>query len=514
DPALACPELDETVIDLFGLADPDAIELEQRAQAADACFKRLRDLGIDPTQYNTETIAADIEALRQALGYQQLNLFGLSYSTRLALHYARTYPASTRALVLDSVVPPDVNQYETHIDGFQRSFTYLASQCTDQLDACDETLAANFQQAVERLNTNPAEVEILHPLTGEPFTFRVTGYDFAAGVFQALYHRATIEITPYLIEQVAAGNNAVLSPLAQSGAEDVLGGEWGLFYAIQCMDEYPFNNAERVVLDRNRIPFLPEWHTQIYGSDQAVCTRLKLPPTQDSFRQPVEVNMPVIILAGSYDPITPPAWAEQVAANLPAAYLYTFPSASHVVYFEDTCAQALVVAFLDDPTRMPADCSKNGDSLQFVASNDILSTRAFYRLNTVLDQPKLLVTLILPFIGLSFFLVQILHSLVSLVQRNQASPAYWLATLIAVTGIAIVVMLILISSDTREIILGFGLPASGIGVGLLLLVQIVLILALMMTQFRRVKQSANIYLSVFTVVSTAFVGWLVWMHLY
>ena len=65
----------------------------------------------DLMAYNTASNAADINDLRLALGYDQVNLWGGSYGTRLALGVMRDYPEGLRSVVLDSVYPPDVDLY-------------------------------------------------------------------------------------------------------------------------------------------------------------------------------------------------------------------------------------------------------------------------------------------------------------------------------------------------------------------------------------------------------------------
>ncbi len=65
--------------------------------------------GTDLAAYNSLENAADIEALRTALGYDQINLYGVSYGTLLALHALRLYPGALRSVILDGVVPPQIN---------------------------------------------------------------------------------------------------------------------------------------------------------------------------------------------------------------------------------------------------------------------------------------------------------------------------------------------------------------------------------------------------------------------
>ena len=64
-------------------------------------------LGPTRSFYTTADTVADIEAIRQAGGYEKLVLYGTSYGTKVAEEYAQEYPSHVEALVLDSVVPPN-----------------------------------------------------------------------------------------------------------------------------------------------------------------------------------------------------------------------------------------------------------------------------------------------------------------------------------------------------------------------------------------------------------------------
>ena len=68
----------------------------------------LDSLPHDPRFFTTSFAVADLEAVREALGYGALNLYGVSYGSRVAQHFAKRYPGSTRSIFLDGVVPPQV----------------------------------------------------------------------------------------------------------------------------------------------------------------------------------------------------------------------------------------------------------------------------------------------------------------------------------------------------------------------------------------------------------------------
>ena len=92
---LRCPDLEESV---------DTYSEEAVRSATKQCLEGLTG---DPRYYSTSVAVRDLEALRIELGYQQLNVYGVSYGTRVALHYLRRYPGSVRTMIIDGILPPE-----------------------------------------------------------------------------------------------------------------------------------------------------------------------------------------------------------------------------------------------------------------------------------------------------------------------------------------------------------------------------------------------------------------------
>src|SRR5579859_8987 len=84
-PALNCPAV--------GNRDPLSAAVESVAALA-ACRDDLVRQGVHLAAYTIPEDAADVDAIRQALGYRQLDLYGVSYGTQVALAVMRDFPAS------------------------------------------------------------------------------------------------------------------------------------------------------------------------------------------------------------------------------------------------------------------------------------------------------------------------------------------------------------------------------------------------------------------------------------
>ncbi len=112
EPTLNCPEVDERGVELMqAMQDAERVRAIY-AESLDKCRTRLMGMGIDLARYGTRDTAADLAELRVAMGIKQWNLAGISYGTRLALTTMHDHPEGIRAVILDSVYPPEVRAYE------------------------------------------------------------------------------------------------------------------------------------------------------------------------------------------------------------------------------------------------------------------------------------------------------------------------------------------------------------------------------------------------------------------
>ncbi|TMH10150.1 MAG: alpha/beta hydrolase, partial [Betaproteobacteria bacterium] len=132
----------------------ELIDVDLAATAAQRCLAELRELrapdDVDVSRYITPEIVADVDAVRAALGYQRINLWGGSYGTRVAQEFARRYPSRVRSMVLDGVAPPAMR---TTLDVWPAREAALA----DVLAACAEN--ADCKRAYPDLNATLEEIK-------------------------------------------------------------------------------------------------------------------------------------------------------------------------------------------------------------------------------------------------------------------------------------------------------------------------------------------------------------------
>lgn len=315
-PTLGCPETAEAMLDR--LREPSA----DVGAAALKCRERLRQQGVDLRGYTTKEITADVVQLRTTLGYPTWNLFGVSYSTRVMMDVAAADPAGVRSVVLDSYLPENVGWY----DDADRNLTDTVAKLG---------LRDPFEAMVTRLNARPARVPTTDPLLGTGFTARLTGDDVATIMAEALHEADVIAVAPALIDALGKGHDELLRPLADAVGDALVSHEFGLYHAVQCQDEIPFNT------------FTTKSRLFTVNSDKAVCDAWKLPRSA-----PVNATTkaPVLVVGGQYDPTTPTRTSEPAAKALPNARFVEFAGTGHAVFLANGCARRHILAFVDTPS--------------------------------------------------------------------------------------------------------------------------------------------------------------------
>ncbi|MBN2305122.1 MAG: alpha/beta fold hydrolase [Anaerolineae bacterium] len=202
EPSLNCSEMDN--------------ESEDELGQVEACRDRLLAEGIDLTAYNSRENAADVEALRQALGYDQVNLYGISYGTRLALTVMRDYPAGLRAVVLDSVYPPNIDtNYTASADTYQLISTMFAD-CAAQ-SACAQAFPNLEQRFYDALDQISADLPLVtDPESGDQYNL------FPEDVINTLYDQlqdtGLIDAIPASLGALASGDYDLYLELAMFGS--------------------------------------------------------------------------------------------------------------------------------------------------------------------------------------------------------------------------------------------------------------------------------------------------------
>jgi pimeloyl-ACP methyl ester carboxylesterase len=374
EPALDCPEFMDLTIETLDRNLSDEEDIRLSLAAVEACRARLAGQGIDLNAYDTLENAADVESLRQALGYDQINLYGVSYGSLLAQQVLRAYPGGLRSVILDAVVPPQVNFNFNAPRTMNRSFEELFAACAQDADcgAGYPNLREVFYQQVDRLNENPVTISLTDIETGRTYQALLDGESFMGGIFQMLYATEIIPFIPRIIYDARAGDYGFFSRILGLFTFDrsVL---YGMYYSVQCAEETGYSPEDY------DLSGLPEQIQQMEDISAEfflqACEIWNVEPAPGEVNEPVRSNVPTLVLSGRFDPITPPAYGEQVAEGLANAQIVVFPNGGHGSALSGECQDQVILDFLANPAA-PADTS----CVEAIAGPDFVTPGALVRL--------------------------------------------------------------------------------------------------------------------------------------
>lgn len=247
DPLLACPEVDAFVAQAVRFVASDPATLGRGEAATRACRDRLASEGHDLAAFDTTENAADIAGLRVAMGIDQWHVYGVSYGTDLALQLLRDHPAGIRSLVLDSLVPPDVNLVEGFWPNAARGYRALFEGCAADAacSAAYPNAESEFVGLVQQLDTTPRRVTVTHPATGQPIEVVIDGYTLANLVVVASLTPGSTAAVPSQVHDLAIGDGseAALALLANRPPPGLTG--HGLTYGVFCREQAAFTPMPR-----------------------------------------------------------------------------------------------------------------------------------------------------------------------------------------------------------------------------------------------------------------------------
>jgi len=349
--------------------DPsDAPDLEQMVDFARRCAQGLEGRA-DPRFYTTTNAVRDLDAVRAALGVEQLNLLGVSYGTRVAQQYAATYPQHTRTVVLDGVAPNSLVVGGEFARTLEDALALQSAQC-HELPACRERfptdMRAQLRTVMTSLEAAPVEVDYRDSRTGELRHDTVTADAVGSLAFMFSYVPQTAALLPLMIDEAAHGRYAPLMSLVQMSGEQMQGQMTrGMQWSVLCAE------------DAGRYEPGAEAADTLIGGEMAEaffapCSVWPSGDAPQGFHQPFASDLPVLLLSGELDPVTPPRYGEQVVANLPNGRHLVLQGQGHNVsatgcmpkllgqFIEDADADALDTGCLDALRYVPPFVHFNG----------------------------------------------------------------------------------------------------------------------------------------------------------
>lgn len=300
-----------------------------RSATIEATEECLEGLPHDPTWFTTSVAVQDLEAVREALAYPQLNLYGVSYGTRVAQHYARRYPDAVRTIVLDGIVPPQLALGPDIAIEAQQALDRIFDRCAESAPCNDRfpDIRETFDRLKSKLASKPVKLRAADPLTGSYESIEFGRNELAAALRLLTYHPNTIAMIPLLIDEAGTGNYRPLVAqfrMNMSELSDAIA--LGMHNAVMCTEDAPYYDDSLVDNDALAASYIGPMQLDALT---AICSVWPAGPIDPDFRLPLDTRAPALLLSGSADPITPPEYADMAAVGLKRAWLFTMPDQGH-----------------------------------------------------------------------------------------------------------------------------------------------------------------------------------------
>ena len=348
---------------------------------AEACIQGAIDRGVDVTGYNTFENARDVKALRLALGFEDWNVWGISYGSVLGQAYMRVDPEGIRAAVIDAIVPLDLGELMRISHWHKANLDRLFSACADQSDCARvyDGLRDRYMAAIQTINDSPVTIEFeateMYP-DGEATLFSTVlgGLPFSL-MYEQEAHPALPAIIDGLTRAVESDDDTFFRALAQAmsmgGGGMGIGISMGMATAVRCQDGYVDTAAAFADQDADLYPTLFSVFNHPAIADEAPrrCRAVGLPPRDMSQYAPVQTDLPVVVANGRWDPVTPAELAEYIMPGFENGELVIFPHAGHGPTRSIPCAGDWLNAWYDNPSApVGRECVDEGEeAAEFVA---------------------------------------------------------------------------------------------------------------------------------------------------
>jgi pimeloyl-ACP methyl ester carboxylesterase len=264
----------------------------------------------DVRMFTTSVAVRDLDGVRRLLGYETINLYGNSYGTRVAQHYARRYPAATRTVILDGVVNPEVVLGPAIAIDAERALERILARC--QADAaCRKAFtdpSADYRALRAQLTAKPVKTMVSDAATGRPIHFDFTARHLSAVLRFASYNDDQAALLPLSLH--LANHESNFTPLASQFRVFAQSLEssfaYGMHNSVACSEDAPLIDPSK--LDREALKATHMGAEQVEQLIEA-CKEWPKGVADADLHAPFKSNAAALLLSGADDPVTPPSYA-------------------------------------------------------------------------------------------------------------------------------------------------------------------------------------------------------------
>jgi pimeloyl-ACP methyl ester carboxylesterase len=333
------------------------------------CRELYARAGTEISAFNTVENALDVGDIRSQLGYEKLDVYGLSYGTLLAQHVMRLNEDIVRSVTLDAVLPVGVNALVDNIATKDRALRRVLETCALDL-RCNQAfpnLYYQLEQAFDNVRNEPLAVRIRGGERNGGFDLKLNEYMIYGFLIANLYETDANSRIPLFIHALAMKDSRVLEQILSpyfaitNISIEVDSFAQGMYLTVVCREMVTLNPTEwATTLGFDVLPIYRELSTKPSSSVVKNCKDWKAGNASTADLEPVSSRIPTLIFTGKFDPVTPPEYARGVASHLEQVQVVEFigghgaliPSANL------SCGNQLFQAFLEHPEeKLDTSCS-------------------------------------------------------------------------------------------------------------------------------------------------------------
>ncbi len=315
---------------------------EQQLEQLNEC---RRQWDAELPHYTTLDGARDLEALREHYGFEQVNLIGGSYGTRMAQVYLRMHPERVRSTILDGVVPSRLRLGSEHGLMLDQALQRLFEACSNEPE-CNATfpdLAEAFAELKAKFpdHEDGPLITVTHPREGTAVELRFTRAMLASALRFLAYSPQSQAMIPYLVHEAATtGDPTRLASQALIVTDQMAEAiAVGLNFAVGCSEDWP------------NWPDMPEQESTLLGNSMRemydlICTDWPRGDVPDDFFEPFDSDVPTLLLSGELDPVTPPEYGAEASAQFSNSLHLIARGRGHIVLTQ-RCISGIATAFVE-----------------------------------------------------------------------------------------------------------------------------------------------------------------------
>lgn len=338
---LRCEKLSSSDMQL-----PELVQLEKYFPLMKQCAEENKE---SLPFYTTLHAVQDIDAVRKMLGYKKVNLWGVSYGTRVALEYAHRYPEQTRTIVLDAVAPKEIALSKYAARDSLAALSAVNNECQEKAECAQafgdllqkaETVYARLRD-VDQLG-EALVIEYEHPVTQLPETLCLSARNFSMLIFNALYSRDLTVLLPSAISRAEQEDYRLLAALFSLAADNSqkMNIADAMHFSVICNEDWHF------VAEGDIETTPPFFGLNTVKERDAVCAFWPKANLPDDYWEPIKSDVPALLLSGKHDPVTPSVWGDMVGKNLPNSVHLVAPGGNHGISTEG-CTPQIIAQFIE-----------------------------------------------------------------------------------------------------------------------------------------------------------------------